>query len=142
MRRTGDRADRGRLPEAAELPLRECSINDNASRKAGHDSGGGIADRARASTAPAAPEHIGEAQLGKSERGGDPDRIVSIVAVRRDSVDRGDWNTGVIGGALNRFEREAKFADRRAAAFVVAGLAEAGNRNLIFDRKLAHRAPL
>ena len=137
-RRSGDGANRGGLPEAAELALRERSVDYDAGREACDDRGGGVADRAGAATTAATPEHGGEAQLGKSERGGDAHRIVSIVAVRRDSVDRGDGDAGVIGGALNRFEREPEFADRRGAAFVVAGLAEAGDSDLVLDGELAH----
>src|SRR5229473_3607795 len=132
----------GRLPEAAELALCEGSIHHDAGREAGHYSGCGVADSARASTTAAAPEHVGEAQLGKSERGRDPDRIVAVIAVGRDPVDRGDRNPGVIGGALNRFEREPELADRRTAAFVVDGLAEAGDSHLVLDREFAHRQPL
>ncbi len=103
---------------------------------------GGVADSARASTTAAAPEHVGEAQLRQSERGCDTHRIVAVVAVRRDAVDGSHRNPGVVGGALNRFEREAEFADRRSAALVVLRLAEAGDRSFVLDCEFAHCAPL
>ena len=137
--RPGNRAHRRRRAEAAELALRERSIDDDASREAGDNRSRRVADRARAATAAAAPEHVGEAQLGQAERRRDAHRIVAVVGVRGDAVDRRHRQSGVVGCALNRFEREAEFADRRGAAFVIRGLAESGDRDLVLDCEFAHR---
>ena len=87
----------GVCAEAAELALRERSIDDDAGREAGDDRGRGVADCARAATAATAPEHVGEAQLGQAERGGDAHRIVAVVGVRGDAVDGRHRQTGVVG---------------------------------------------
>ena len=53
----------------------------------GRDRRRGVGHRPRRASAARAPLHVGEAQLGQPECGGEPGRLVAIVGVRSEAVD-------------------------------------------------------
>jgi hypothetical protein len=123
--------------EALELALGERTEHHDAVSVAGRDRRGRVADRRRAASTAATPLHVGEAQLGKAERGGQARGIVTVVAVRREAVDLSGIDSGVFARGENRAERELHLGLGRLAVLVVRGLADACHRHATSDRSHA-----
>src|SRR5207248_10960169 len=96
------------------------------------------ADRRRAATPAAAPLHVGEAQLRQPERGGQPRRVVPVVAVRGEAVDLARVDPGVVRGAENGLERQLHLGSGRLAVLVVRRLADPDDRHLASERLSRH----
>ena len=133
-----DRRGRGCRAEALELALGERAEHDDAVGEARGDRRRGVADRRRAAATAAAPLHVGEAQLGQAEGGGQARRVIAVVAVGGEAVDLAGVDPGVLAGAQDGPERQLELRLRRLAVLVVRGLADADDGDLTTESALAH----
>ena len=134
------RLDRGRLTEAAELALCERAEHHRVFCIAGGHRSGRLRHGARTAAAAAAPYHACPRIVRKSERGCEAGRVIAVVAVGGEAIEVGDLDSGIRDRVENRLAGELEFADRRLAALVIFGLAEADNCDLVLDTVLAHRS--
>ena len=124
--------------EALELALGERAEDDDAVRESRRDRRRGIADRRRSAAATAAPLHVGEAQLGQAEGGGQARGIIAVIAVGGEAVDLAGVDPGVLAGAQDGPERQRDFRLRRLAMLVVGGFAHADDGDLTSESALSH----
>ena len=122
-----DAGDLGAATEAAELALGEGAKDDDGIGVAGGDGGSGVANGAGAATAATAPLHVGEAELGQAEGGGEPRRVVAIVAVGGEAVDFVGVHAGVVAGGEDGREGQFEFCVRRLSVPVVGRLTDAND---------------
>src|ERR1700730_9341543 len=78
---------------------------------------------------PPAPLHVGEAELGQAERGGEPRGIVAIVAVGGEAVHLARVDPGVLAGAQDGPQRQRDLRLGRPPVLVVRRLADPGDRD-------------
>ena len=129
-------------PEAAELPHRDRSVDDDAVGGAGGDRHGGVPDR-RAGPSPADdPRHAGVAHHPDPEVGGDEAELVPVVGERREAVDVGDGEAGVVHRAEDRLEGELVLrAARELSPLRVLGLGDADDRSRVLHRRVTRSIP-
>jgi len=85
--------------EPLELPLGQRAEDHDAVGEPRRDRRRGIADRRRSAATTAAPLHIGEAELGEAEGGGQARRVIAVIAVGGEAVDLAGVDAGVLAGA-------------------------------------------
>ena len=135
----GDGAAAGGTAEALELALRQRAIHHHDVGLAGDDRRRRIAHRGRTAAAAAAPLHVGQPQLLGAERGGEPRRVVAIVAVGGEAVDVARIDPGILGRRQDRHQRQLELGFRRLPVLVVGGLADPDDGHLAAQAALDHR---
>jgi hypothetical protein len=128
----GGRGRRG--PEALELSLRQRAEHHHTVGVPGRDGRRGVADGRRSAPTAAAPLHVREAQLRETEGGGEPGRVITVVAVRGESVHLARRDARVLAGGEDGAQRQLHLRLGGLPVLVVRGLADAGDGDTAADR--------